>query len=183
MKKYPEVELVPDEMRENLDFLGHIYCPGKEAFSESILNFLESRKKEGKDIKAVVPMGSCAKDEYFNVNKIKDIDKFPSILTNCGFTEFFEEEFMERFVDKGYFEISEYKNEISHAFENLDLKDPKKTYNIYAAFPYIMLVDERKMKGRKMPKRWKDILSEEYVNSIAVGHTEDDINEIVLLYI
>lgn len=183
MKKFPKVSLVPDEMRESLDFLGYIYCPGKEAFSENILDFIEKRKKEGKDIKGIVPMGSCSKDEYFNVNKIKDINKFPSVLTSCGFTEFFEEEFMSEFVDKGYFERIQNRDEVNKTFKELKLEDPKNTYNIYAAFPYIMLIDRRKLNERKLPSRWSDVLGEEYENSIAVGHTYDDINEIVLLYI
>lgn len=183
MKKYPEIALVPDEIREELDFLGYIYCPGKEAFSERISGFLESQKQKGIDIKGIVPMGSCAKDEYFNINKIKDINKFPGVLTSCGFTEFFEEDFVKRFVDLEYFDCIEYAGKVSDAYKGLELKDPRNTYNIFAAFPYVLLVDERKLNGRKMPKGWEDILSKDFNNSIAVGHTDEDINEIVLLYL
>lgn len=183
MKKYPEIKLVPDEMRKKLDFLGYIYCPAKEVFSEKIKKFIELKELEGKNIKAVVPMGACGKDEYFNINKIKDIDKFPTIITGAGFTEFFEEEFMERFIYSGYFGETNYKGNLNNTYEGLDLKDPKGFYNIYSSFPYVILVDERKFKDRPIPSSWEEILDEKYENSIVVGHTEEDINEIVLLYI
>ena len=181
MKKFPEMKLVIDEMRERLDFLGYIYCPAKEVFSDKIKKFIES--KEWDDIKAVVPMGSCGKDEYFNVNKIKDIDKFPSVITQSGFAEFFEEEFTQRFIDRGYFEDLGYSKDLNSTYEGLNLKDPKGAYNIYSSFPYVILVDERKLNNRPIPLSWEDILDEKYSKSIAVGHTEEDINEIVLLYI
>lgn len=184
MKKFPEVKLVPDEMREKLDFLGYIYCPAKEVFSDKIQKFIELKKaEEGKNIKAVVPMGSCGKDEYFNVNKIKDINKFPSVITGAGFAEFFEEEFTQRFIDGGYFEDLGYNKDLNNTYEGLDLKDPKGAYNIYSSFPYVLLVDERKLNNRPIPLSWKEVLDEKYEKSIAVGHTEEDINEIVLLYI
>ena len=44
MKKFPEMKLVPDEMRERLDFLGYIYCPAKEVFSDKIKKFIESKE-------------------------------------------------------------------------------------------------------------------------------------------
>ena len=182
MKKFPEIKLVPDEMREKLDFLGHIYCPAKEIFSEKITKFLELNKENLKDIKAVVPMGSCGKDEYYNVNKIKDINKFPSVITGAGFFEFFEEEFTERFIDTGYYEDFGYISNLNNTYEGLDLKDPKGAYNIYSSFPYIFIVDERKLNGRPIPLSWEELLDEKYEKSIAVGHTEEDINEIVLLY-
>ena len=184
MKKFPEVKLVPDEMREKLDFLGYIYCPAKEVFSDKIKKFIELKKdEEGKNIKAVVPMGSCGKDEYFNVNKIKDINKFPSVITGAGFAEFFEEEFTQRFVDGGYFEDLGYTKDLNNTYEGLNLTDPKGAYNIYSSFPYVLLVDERKLNNRPIPLSWKEILDKKYEKSIAVGHTEEDINEIVLLYI
>ncbi len=184
MKKYPEVKLVPDEMREELDFLGHIYCPAKEVFLDNIKKFVESQKEEKViDIKAVVPMGACGKDEYFNINKIKDIDKFPSIVTGAGFTEYFDEEFIKRFVDTGYFDDLDYIRDLNSTYKDLNLKDPKGVYNIYSAFPYIFLVDKRKLKDKPIPLKWEELLYEKYKNSIAVGHTEEDINEIVLLYI
>jgi ABC-type Fe3+ transport system substrate-binding protein len=184
MKKYPEIKLVPDQMREELDFLGHIYCPAKEVFSDGIKKFVESKKEEkGINIKAVVPMGACGKDEYFNINRIKDINKLPSILTGAGFTEYFEEEFKKRFVDTGNFDDLDYTKDLNSTYEDLNLKDPKGAYNIYSAFPYIFLVDKRKFKDKPIPLKWEELLDEKYKNSIAVGHTEEDINEIVLLYI
>lgn len=182
MKKYPEIKLVPDEMREKLDFLGYIYCPAKEVFSNKIQKFLELEEENGNNIKAVVPMGACGKDEYFNVNKIKDINKFPNIVTSSGFSEFFEEDFVDRFIDSGYFENSGYKNKLNQTYENCDLIDPRGHYNIFSSFPYVFMVDERKLNNRKVPLSWEEILDEKYEKSIAVGHTEDDINEIVLLY-
>lgn len=183
MKKYPEIKVVPDEMREELDFLGYIYCPAKEVFSNKIQKFVESEEKLGNKIKAVVPMGSCGKDEYFNVNKIKDINKFPSVITGAGFDEFFEEEFTQRFIDGGYFEDLGYNKDLNTTYEGLNLRDPKGAYNIYSAFPYVFLVDERKLNNRPIPLSFEDLLDEKYARSIAIGHTEEDINEIVLLYI
>ena len=135
-----------------------------------------------KDIKAVVPMGSCGRDEYYNVNKIKDINKFPSVITGAGFTEFFEEEFIQRFVNEGYFQPLDYTKDLNTTYEGLDLKDPKGCYNIYSSFPYVFVVDERKLKNRPIPLSWEELLDKKYEKSIAVGHTEEDINEMVLLH-
>lgn len=183
MKKFPEMKLVPDEMREKLDFLGYIYCPAKEVFSDKIKEFIELKKdKDEKDIKAVVPMGGCGKDEFFNINKIKDINKFPSVITGAGFSEFFEEEFTNRFIDGGCFEDLGYISNLNTTYKDLDLKDPKGCYNIYSSFPYVFLVDVRKLKNRPIPLSWEEILDEKYAKSIAIGHSEEDINEVVLLY-
>ncbi|WP_238917341.1 ABC transporter substrate-binding protein [Clostridium sp. YIM B02555] len=183
MKKYPEIKLVPDEMREELDLLGYIYCPAKEAFSSKIQKFVELEEaKDGNKIKAVVPMGACGKDEYFNVNKIKDIKKFPSVVTSSGFSEFFDKDFMERFLESGDFEKVNFKGDLNQTYKDCALSDPKGFYNIFSSFPYVFLVDTRKLNNRPIPSSWEEILDEQYENSIAMGHTEEDINEIVLLY-
>jgi ABC-type Fe3+ transport system substrate-binding protein len=164
--------------------LGHIFCPAKELFSTKMTAFIEQyNSTHDKKMKGIVPMGSCGVDIYYNISSIKTIDKYPCILTESGYGEFFEQEFLSGFAQQDYFEqVYDYQT-VNQTFASLDLTDPKGIFNIYSAMPYVMLVNTKKLGDRPVPQKISDLLKPCYKNSIVTGHTYDDINELLLLEI
>lgn len=184
MKKRPVIEMIPDAMRENLDFLGHIYCPAKELLNTKMTLFMaQYNKTHDKKIKGIVPMGSCGVDIYYNIATIKSIDKYPSIMTDNGYGEFFDDEFLYGFGAEEYFEdIHDYSN-VNVTYSGLNLKDPKGIFNIYSVMPYVMLINTNKLGDRPLPESIKDLLNPCYNNSIVTGHEFDNIDELLLLQV
>ena len=181
MKKKMQIELVPDEKRENLDFLGHIMCPLKDLFSTRMNAFIEAYNgvHEPK-INGVIPMGSCGTDIYFDITSIQDTLKFPSVLTESGYGEFFEPGIAQGYQAKGVFEYVS-PSETNPGFDTLKLGDPGRMFNIFGAMPYVMLVNTKKLGSSPVPQRISDLMEPCYKGKIVTGHTGEDINELILL--
>jgi hypothetical protein len=96
MKKSKTIEKIPDSRREELDFLGQVYCPIKDRFSRAWQEFEDqyNATHEAK-LRGVVPMGGCGTDIYYNITTVESCKKFPSVVTDIGYGEFFTGKFLE----------------------------------------------------------------------------------------
>jgi len=184
MKKYPQIEPILDGAREELDFIGHVYCPIKEKFKNAY-DVFESEYNSAYEIKlrGVVPMGSCGVDIYDNLSTIETENKFPLALTENGYGEFITDGFLENSRKQAWFSAPALPDKINPLFRGLSLADPKKLFTIYGAMPYILLVNHNKLGGRKVPRKIADLASPEYENAVGVGYAPEDITELLLMEI
>ncbi|GMO54667.1 MAG: ABC transporter substrate-binding protein [Termitinemataceae bacterium] len=181
MKKMKPHQIVSDDKRLELDFLGKIYCPFKLSFKRAWDDFAASHT----DLRIAVP--SSMKDETFNdLSVIKDFRKFPAIVTDSGYDEFFGKKFIadaerhERFSNQPFLH---HFNKLSPIFKNLNLRDPKNIFTIFAVMPYILVVNHDRLKGRSVPRMISDLSKSEYEKSLGSLYSSNDITEHLLLEI
>ena len=65
----------------------------------------------------------------------------------------------------------------------LDFDDPKGRFNIFACIPLVMVVDKTQANGRQIPRKFSDVLSEEYENSVVYPDDGHMLDSILLTYI
>jgi len=184
MKKYPQVDPIPDGKREELDFIGHAYCPIKERFKNAYDIFEAKYNSEHETkLRGVIPMGSCGADIYDNLSAVGTESKFPFVLTESGYGEFITDGFLTDERKQSWFSAPALPERINPLFRGLNLADPKGLFTVYGAMPYILLVNRKKLGGRNVPRKIADLASPEYENAVAVGYAPDDITELLLMEI
>lgn len=189
-EKLMESQLLPagddEPSAKRLNFLGYTYCPLKLIFKEC---FDELRRKyqwenKDKDFHSFVPSGCGEEEDPYRANiwQVADINDFPDIAVSAGFGDFFRQEFVERFVNRGYFKYAG-GGAIHADFSSADYEDPAGWYTMYSALPSVMLVDHKRLGDLPVPRQWSDLLNPVYKNNIIIGASHGDFHEDLLLYI
>lgn len=194
------INLLDEKIRENqvfspvqddvsamkrLDFLGYTYCPlkftFKDCFEEVAKEYLA--QTGDRDFQSFVPSGCGDEEDCFreNICQVKNIDDFPAITVASGFGDFLSQEFVDRFVKKGYFKSVGYER-VNDDFAAAGYEDPAGWYSVYSVLPMVMLVDIKKLGSLPVPKRWSDLLNPIYRNNIIIGASHGDIHEDLLFY-
>ncbi len=188
-EKLTESQLLPapddEPPAQRLNFLGYTYCPLKLTFKECFEELCQKyhREHQDKEFHSFVPSGCGEEEDPYreNIWRVPDIADFPDITVSAGFGDFFRQEFVDRFVKRGYFKSR--RGPMHAAFASADYEDPAGWYTMYAALPSVILVDRKKLGGLPVPGRWSDLLDPVYKNSIIIGASHGDFHEDFLLYI
>jgi ABC-type Fe3+ transport system, periplasmic component len=107
------------------------------------------------------------------------------IYLSAGFDLFFDKEFMGKFKDLNTFEDMSGYEKLNEVFENeqISLRDPLGQYSIIGVVPAIFTVNKEILGDRKFPESWKDLLSEDFRESIALPMKDLDLFNAILLHI
>ena len=168
---------------DKLNFLGNVAMtlnpPLKDLIIESSYE-IERKRKESINFKVVLPSESS----YMNKRliEVNSSESLPDIITNVGFEQIFNKKFIERFIYKGIFKNYNFecKNKV---FIKAGCIDPEGVYEIFAATPYVFLIDKNKLGNRPEPKCLEDLLNECYKNEIITNGENGKISYILLLYV
>lgn len=170
--------------RQKFDFMGYTCCPLKPAFRECFEGTLKTYLEQtgDPDFKYYIPAGCGGSNAFDDVWKIESIDEFPDIVVSAGFGDFFRQEFVDRFVKKGYFKAAA-RDKVHAALAAAGVEDPDGRYTVYSVFPLVMLVDHKRLGELPVPRQWSDLLNDVYCNNIIIGASHGEINDALLLYI
>lgn len=184
LEKAQTMPVQDEDPVEKLNFIGYTYCPLKHTFRECFEEVLEKYLADtgDTDFRYYVPTGCGGGDPYEDLWKAENIDQLPEIIASVGFGDFFRQEFVEKFVSKGYFKAVPYPK-MHQAFTDAGFIDPDGWYTVYSVFPLVMLIDRKKLGKLPVPKQWNDLLNPVYANNIIIGASHGDIHEDLLLYI
>lgn len=173
-----------EEVHKKLNFIGYTYCPLKITFKDTFEEVLKSYMEDtgDKDFKYYVPSGCGGGDPYEDLWKAKEIGELPEVIASVGFGDYFRQEFVQKFVDKGYFKAV-HKPQMQQSFIDAGLVDPKGWYTVYSVFPLVMLADRKKLGNLPVPKEWSDLLDPVYASNIIVGASHGNFHEDIFLYI
>jgi ABC-type Fe3+ transport system substrate-binding protein len=181
MKKFSIIDKIPDSRRADLDFLGQVHCPLKDRFSRAWEEFQEQyNRTHAVPLRGVSPMGSCGTDIYYNISTVETEAKFPSVVTDSGYEEFFTGNFLESPEKLAWFKACPLPDPVNPLFKNLDLRDPRGIFSIFGAMPYVLLVNHQRLKGRPVPRCIGDLTKADYAGSVGVDFAPDDIIELLL---
>jgi ABC-type Fe3+ transport system substrate-binding protein len=128
-------------------------------------------------------MGGCGVDIYYNISTVQTKEKFPSVVSDSGYGEFFQGELLKNPEKRAWFAEQPEIKPAASLFGDLDLRDPLGIFHIFGAMPYVLLVNHNRLKGRNVPRRIADLTLPEYRQSIGTGFEEDDISELLLMEI
>jgi molybdopterin-binding protein len=104
------------------------------------------------------------------------------VIASLGFGDFFRPEFVERFVKQGNFRTA-WTGPVHPAFEKAGFRDPDGWYTIYSVWPYVLLIDKKKLGNRPVPRLWSDLLDPQYQDDIITNGSRDNrVAEVPLLY-
>lgn len=173
-----------EEAATKINFFGYTYCPLKQTFRECFEEVLAKYLTETKNnnFKYSVPFGCGSTNLYENLWKAESIDDLPEVIASVGFGDFFRQEFVDRFVRKGYFKAVS-SNSVSDVFVSAGFIDPDDRYTVYSVSPLVMLIDKKKLGKLPMPQQWSDLLNPVYTDNIIIGASHGDIHEDLFLYI
>lgn len=166
-----------------LDFVGTTVCLLRGAFRDSFDDWMSGcRRREEPLLNCYVPESCGNGNLYADIWQAERIEDFPAVVTACGFGDFFRREFVERLVQKGHFQTV--PQQACHpAFPTEQFLDPDGWYTLYGVYPYVLLVDKRRLGDRPVPKRWSDLLDPVYEQQIiAVGNSRK-VAELLLMTI
>lgn len=115
----------------------------------------------------------------------EDADAMADVFISAGFDLFFDRKRIGRFKEKGVFKDLTGFDHFNRDFENenIQLRDPEGHYSIIATVPAVFLVNTEELKGRKVPTTWKEVLSEEFENSVSLPVGDFDLFNAILLNI
>jgi ABC-type Fe3+ transport system substrate-binding protein len=183
MKKATDGTAFPDELREEMDFIGHVYCPFRERFSRAWRKFADAYNAEhSPPVRGVVPLKGGGEAVYNHIHTIRRREKFPAVTTDGGYGDFFEPAFLRDGERLAWFTGRE-EAPVCPLFRGLDLRDPLGVFNIYGAMPYVLLVNHRRLDGRPVPRRIDALTDSAYRGRVGSIYAPDDISELLLLEI
>lgn len=168
-----------------IDLLGLMPCPLKIPVEQKLHMLLEELKEKNSDSADCFIVSNANQQLNFfdKVRTYTEIQQLPEIVIAPGFNGFFHRSFQERFKEKGYFTAVGEEGE-NLEFTGLKLQDPQRHYSMLCFNPTVLVVDKSVYKELPKPRRWSDLLKEEYEGKLAIrGHSDTDFCEGVLLNI
>lgn len=166
---------------------GVLPCPVRIPLMDSFNKWMDEKKDDlnitiDYELKAASSGIDWLKESLENAKSEKDIS---DIFISAGFDLFFDKDLMGKFKAKGVFKDMTGFNRLNADFYNeyINLKDPESEYSIIGTVPAVFLVNREELKGREIPRSWKDILSEEFENAVSLPIGDFDLFNAILLNI
>jgi ABC-type Fe3+ transport system substrate-binding protein len=171
----------------DLQVEGLLPCPVRIPLVEKIESFAKSYKEEHNtgisyDLKAASMGLDWLKEKLL---KEDSADELSDLFISAGFDLFFEKDLMGKFKADNVFIDSTGFSKLNKDFDNdkIDLKDPAGHYSMIGVVPAVFLVNQEELKGRDVPRSWKDILKPEFAKSISLPIGDFDLFNAILLNI
>jgi len=188
MTKPKYAEIVPPELYGKIDFLAQLYCPVKKEFTAAYADFEKKyNSANAVPINGLIPSESWGKDRFYTIDDVKTPGKYPWVVADTGFGEFFQGDFIENPEKLSWFtnppDPAGCGIAIHPLYEKLNLTDPKGKFGIFGSLPYLFVVNHEQLKGRKPPASISDLTKSEYESSLCFGYGADDISEVLMMEI
>ena len=172
------------DKKETIKIAGALPCPVKVPLIEGFDAFLENEKLKYPleyDLRAA----SMGIDWMMDTLKDGSDEELPDLFISAGFEMFFDKSLFGKYKAENLFEditgIERYNDDFHNDY--ISLEDPNRQYSILGVVPAIFLINTQELNGRKIPSSWKDILSDEFENSVSLPVSDFDIFNAILLNI
>lgn len=168
---------------EKIRVSGSLPCPVKIPMTEELEKISAELDYEVElDLKSASQGLDWLQDGF---EDIKSADELSDIFISAGFDLFFDRDLMDRFRRQDVFKDASGIKKLNQDFTNagVDLLDPEGDYSVLSIVPAVFLVNKEELRGRKVPKSWEEILSEEFANSVSLPVSDFDLFNAILLNI
>lgn len=167
----------------NTNLLALMPCPLKIPFEQKVSMFVQGLKRtHSVDLNYQIVSNATQQLGFFSKLALcEDAAELPDIMMAPGFSGFFFRRFLERFVNKGFFQFV-IPYETNETLKNVGIPDAFHQYTIPCFNPTVLVVDRTLHRDLPLPETWADLLRPEYTGLLALrGHTDDDFCEGILM--
>jgi ABC-type Fe3+ transport system substrate-binding protein len=179
--------VVKEKGEGDLQVEGLLPCPVRIPLVEKIDEFSKSYESQNGsginyDLKAASMGLDWLKEKLVEED---DPEMLADLFISAGFDLFFEKDLMGKFKQDNVFIDSTGFSRLNADFDNesIDLKDPAGHYSMIGVVPAVFLVNTEELRGRDIPRSWKDILKPEFEKSISLPIGDFDLFNAILLHI
>ena len=168
---------------EKIKISGSLPCPVKIPMTEELEKAAAELEYEVElDLKSASQGLEWLQDGF---EEIQTEAGLSDIFISAGFDLFFDKNLMDRFRRQDVFKDATGITELNSDFidADVDLLDPEGDYSVLSIVPAVFLVNEEELDGRKIPRSWEEILSEEFANSVSLPVSDFDLFNAILLNI
>lgn len=164
--QFPETET---GRPRRLAFLGTAPCPVRSEMRRRLHREFRNREAAGADPTAwYVPSGCREPTVYDDLWRTTDETMLPDVIAEVGFGGFNRPEFVDRWIGSGVYGPVD-DSEVRPEFRDAGLADTRGIHRIYGVLPEVLLVDQRRLNGRPVPRRWEDVLHSRFRGDVIVG--------------
>lgn len=171
-----------DETKK-LNMLALLPCPLKVPIEEKFNSFYKELKLNEKLNFNFMIDGNANKQVsyYDHIDEFESIEEVPDIIISPGINRFFYKNFVDKFINKGFFmDKADYEPNV---INKINFKDPDGNYTMISMNLLIMVVDLTRIKDLPIPESFEDILKLEYYKSVAIRGKNGSFCETTLLTI
>ncbi len=148
--------------------------PTERSFIDRITDILKNHENEtGEKVNCYMVDSRGPKVEYQGFSD-HSIHELPDIIMSKGFDEVYGKKFIDKFIDKEYFESAIYG--YGNVYED-------KNYTLNTAMLKVMLMDKVKLGNLPMPEKWSDLLKPIYKDKIIAFGNEREVSKTTLIYL
>ncbi|SHJ67897.1 ABC transporter substrate-binding protein [Parasporobacterium paucivorans] len=168
----------------SIKIVGVLPCPVRAPLTEGFEKWLNEQKFDF-ELDYEFKAASMGVDWLVDGLENKTVDELPDLFISAGFDIFFDKKLLGKFKADNLFEditgIETYHEDFHN--EYIQMEDPNRQYSIVGVVPAVFLINTDELKGRKIPSCWKDLLSEEFENSVSLPMQDFDLFNAILLNI
>lgn len=161
---------------QSITIKGILPCPIRIPLMDKITPFVENSPIP---IDHTLPAASTGlswlEDETHTVDTLADV------YLSAGFNLFFNHNGLGKFAKEGVFAPLDFTYNHDFHNEHISLRDPNGIYTVLGMVPTIFMVNKKELGDRPIPRRWSDLFSEIYSDSIAIPMQDLDLFNAVLL--
>jgi len=103
------------------------------------------------------------------LRRIRRLEEFPNLVISADYGNLFNRRFHQREVIEGGAFRTAQPGPVPPAVAAAGLVDPLGVVALYALAPFVFLVDQRRLNGRRPPRTWAELLEPEWRGEIVVG--------------
>lgn len=152
----------------DLDLLALLPCPLKVPVEEALRAFAAERLRRGaRPLRFCIAGHANHEVDVRALSQETDARRLPAALLSPGLNAFFRDPFYRRFVRGGAFGALDPTPQ-DPALAALGLLDAERRCAVITSNPLVMLVDQRALKGRAVPRRIEDLFAPELQQSVAI---------------
>lgn len=167
--------------QHKLHFMAMLPCGLQSPFKDLIETYITGHKELFEGFNYLIEGNLNHELSYYPlVDSFASVDELPDIIIASDVNNFLHRPFIERFIDKGFFEA--YTPFKPHSYlADIGYPDPSNNYTMLTANMLIMAVDKTRLGNRKMPQTWGDVLLPEFKDDIIIrGEAEFFCNAVML---
>jgi len=173
--------------RQCINIQGILPCPVRipllEAFEALYTSYTETHadeiKKAGYTFSYDLRSANLGID--WLADAFKDESTVPDLVLSTGFDLFFDKTRMTPYTQKDMFYCPVPHMNADFCNESIDLRDADNVYAVIGVVPALMAVNKAALNGRPMPKRWSDLFTKEFENTLALPFKDLDLFNALLL--
>lgn len=149
------------------DLLGSVPVPLRQRVRDGLADLIAGDPAL-RPLRCCVPMGQGGRGPLERLRYIRRLDDYPDMLVSAEYGNVFNRRFHAAHFEAGAFAACQPEGAAA-VFSEAGLIDPAGWIGVFAAAPFVLLVDRHRLGDRPVPRRWGDLLEPDYRGEVVVS--------------